>query len=308
MKKSLKLLIAVIILGIFLFNSQKVVAEQWRPVRGGINFGISGMALIEKKDNALDFLIVHDNKGKDESRLAVISIKGKHQPEYFTFNFSNGLNELYFGSDLEALTAVPTIPNSFMALTSRGKVSYFRLGTRKGESFLLKHFYLPNLPKNPNFEGFVVQEIDGKLLAVWAERGEGEKPAIIYWGTLDLNSYKIELKGSKNFTVPWPNSANLRHVSDLKIDRTGVLFISSAADTGNDGPFTSAVYIAGVFVVNGNEVLFRENADLFPLYRLDYHKVEAIELIPGANGGIIVGTDDENMGSWVYMPYSTNLY
>lgn len=302
MKRFVSLLFSLIILGILLLNSQKVVAEHWRPVKSGINFGISGMALLERKDNSLDFLIVHDNKGKDEDRLAIISIKGKNQPEYFPFNFSNGLNELYFGSDLEALTVVPTAPSSFMALTSKGKISYFRLGERKGESFLIKQFYLPNLPEKPNFEGFVLQEIDGKLLTVWAERGEGKKPGIVYWGTLDLNSYKIELKGSKSLAVPWPNSSNLRHISDLKIDRSGVLFISSTTDPGNEGPFTSAVYIAGVFVVNGDEVSFRENSDFFPLFRLDYHKVEAIELIPGANGGIIVGTDDENMGSWVYMP------
>ncbi|HEY9301588.1 MAG TPA: hypothetical protein VIQ31_35550, partial [Phormidium sp.] len=103
MRRYLKLLAAVIIGGIFLLNSQQVVAEQWRPVKAGINFGISGMALVERKDNVLDLLIVHDNKGKDEGRLAIISIKGKNQPEYFTFKLSNGLNELYFGSDLEAV-------------------------------------------------------------------------------------------------------------------------------------------------------------------------------------------------------------
>lgn len=302
MKKYLKLLPILVLVGILLFNSQRVVAEQWRPVRGGINFGISGMALIERKDNSLDFLIVHDNKGKDEGRLAIINIKGKHQPEYFPFDSANGLNNLYLGSDLEAVTAVPTEPSSFMALSSKGKVYNFRLGERKGESFIFREFDLPSLPEKPNFEGFAIQEIDGKLLAVWAERGEGEKPAIVYWGILNLPSYKIELKGSKNLSAPWPNSPQLRHISDLKIDRSGVLFISSATDPGNDGPFTSAVYIAGVFLVNGNEVSFRQNPDLFPLYRLNYHKVEAIELVPGANGGIIMGTDDENMGSWLYMP------
>ncbi|MFB2934378.1 hypothetical protein ACE1B6_03790 [Aerosakkonemataceae cyanobacterium BLCC-F154] len=304
MKKLVTLLFLMIIVLIvsLLLNSQQVVAEQWRPVKGGINFGISGMALIDRKDNALDFLVVHDNKGKDQGRLAIVTIKDGQQPEYFPWNSASDLNELYFGSDLEAITAVPTAPSSFMALSSKGKVYYFRLGKRKGESFLLRVFDLPNLPEKPNFEGFAVQEIDNKLLAVWAERGEGEKPGIIYWGILNLSSFQIELKGSKSFTVPWPNSPHLRHISDLKIDRLGTVFISSTIDPGNDGPFTSAVYIAGVFVVNGNEVSFRENSDLFPLYRLDYHKVEAIELVPGANGGIIVGTDDENMGSWLYMP------
>jgi hypothetical protein len=306
MKRFVILLFSAIILVILLLNSQKVAAAQWRPVKGGINFGISGMALIERKDNALDFLIVHDNKGKDEERLAIVSVKGKHQPEYVPLNSAKNLQELYLALDLEALTAVPTAPSSFMALSSKGKVYYFRLGERKEESFLIRQFDLPNLPNKPNFEGFAVQEMNGKLLAAWAERGEGKKPGIIYWGTLDLPNYKITLNGSKSLTVPWPNSPDLRHVSDLKIDRSGIVYISSATDPGNDGPFTSAVYIAGVFVVNENEVLFQRNPDIFPLYRLDYHKVEAIELVPGANGGIIVGTDDENMGSWVYMNNGNN--
>ncbi len=32
-----------------------------------------------------------------------------------------------------------------------------------------------------------------------------------------------------------------------------------------------------------------------------YHKIEGLEIKPGAARGIIVGTDDENMGASVYM-------
>lgn len=33
----------------------------------------------------------------------------------------------------------------------------------------------------------------------------------------------------------------------------------------------------------------------------DYHKIEGMELVPRAEGGVIVGTDDENLGFYVYI-------
>lgn len=75
MPRFLRLIINVIVLGALLLISQQVWAQDWRPVRGGIPFGISGMALIEQKKTTLDFLIVHDNKKPNQGRLAIISIK-----------------------------------------------------------------------------------------------------------------------------------------------------------------------------------------------------------------------------------------
>jgi hypothetical protein len=145
-----------------------------------------------------------------------------------------------------------------------------------------------------------LQKINGQLLAVWAHRGEDKQPAIVYWGRLDLNTYQITQIGSARLEVPWPVSA-VRHISDLKVDPTGILFITSATDNGDDGPFESAVYVAGAFEIRDQQITFRQNSQLVPLYRFKYHKFEAIELVPGQTGGVIVGSDDENMGSSVYL-------
>jgi hypothetical protein len=99
--------------------------------------------------------------------------------------------------------------------------------------------------------------------------------------------------------VPSPISA-VRHISDLKVDPVGILFITSAADNGDDGPFESVVYVAGAFEMRDRKITFQQNSQLVPLSRFNYHKVEAIELVPGRDGGVIVGSDDENMGSSVY--------
>jgi hypothetical protein len=87
----------------------------------------------------------------------------------------------------------------------------------------------------------------------------------------------------------------------LKVDPAGIIYITSASDPGNDGPFQSGVYVAGYLGFRGNKIAWRQNPQLFPLYRCDYHKIEAIELVPGAEGGAIVATDDENLGSYVYI-------
>lgn len=293
-----KLIINLVILGALLFYTQRVWAQDWRPVRGGIPFGISGMALIEQQTNFLNFLIVHDNKKSNQGRLAIITIKGKNQPEYLALNWPS---QAEFPQDLEALTSIPGTENmAFIALNSTGKAYYLQLEPDKKTISVIKTFNLPAVPQKNNYEAFSLQNIDNKLVAIWAHRGEGEQPATIYWGGLDLAKSQIVLTGSANLKVPFP-SHDVRHISDIKVDSAGVVFISATSDPGDEGPFQSAVYIAGSLGYSGNKIVFTQNPQLVPLYRTNYHKIEALELIPGAAGGVIVGTDDENFGSSIYI-------
>jgi hypothetical protein len=297
MPKFFKLIINIVVLGALLIVCQRVWAQEWQPVRGGIPFGISGIALLEQKSNSLDFLIVHDNKQKNQGRLATISIKGKNQPEYFPLNWQSNLK---LPEDLEALTSVPRISNAFIALASSGKAYHFKFKPANKTISVIKEFPLSGILPESNFEAFALQDIDSKLVAVWAHRGEGKQPATIYWGILDLNKYQINTLGSANFQVPFP-SGNVRHISDLKIDSTGIVYVTSASDAGDDGPFQSAVYVAGYLGWRGDKLVWRQSSQLVPLYRSNYHKIEGMELVPGAAGGLIVGTDDENFGSYLYM-------
>jgi len=300
MPRFLKLIINIVIFSALLLISVQVWAQDWRPVRGGIPFGISGMALIEQQSNTntLDFLIVHDNKQKNQGRLAIISIKGKNQPEYFPLNWPNNIE---LPIDLEAITSVPEkTKSSFLALSSSGKAYYIRLESAKKTISVLKEFNLPGITPGNNFEAFGLQNIDGKLVAIWADRGEREQPATIFWGVLDLAKYQITLAGSANLKVPFP-SGNVRHISDIKVDSVGIVYITSASDAGDDGPFQSAVYVAGYLGLRGNKIAWQQNPQLVPFSRSNYHKIEGIELVPGAEGGVVVGTDDENLGSYVYI-------
>lgn len=298
MPRFFKLILTLVVLSVLLFISQRVFAQEWRPVRGGIPFGISGMALVQQQENNLDFLIVHDNKKQNQGRLAIISLKGKNQPDYFPLNWPSNLK---LPIDLEALTTIPNTNNSsFIALSSDGKAYHISLDATNKIISVIKEFNLPTFPPNSNFEAFNLQDINGKIVAIWAHRGEGKQPGKIYWGIFDLNKYQITPAGSANFTVPFP-SGNVRHISDIKVDSAGIVYISSASDAGDDGPFQSAVYVAGYLGFNGNKIFWRQNYQLFPIYRDEYHKIEGLELVPGAGGGVIVGTDDENLGSYVYI-------
>ncbi|MHC5776391.1 hypothetical protein [Nostoc sp.] len=298
MPRFLRLIINIVVLGGLLLISLQVLAQDWRPVRGGIPFGISGIALIEPQSNSLDFLIVHDNKQKNQGRLAIISIKGKNQPEYFPLNWPNNIE---LPIDLVALTSVPEKTKfSFIALSSSGKAYYIRLNPANKTISVLKEFNLPGIIQGNNFEAFGLQNIDGKLVAIWAHRGEGKQPATIFWGVFDLAKYQITLAGSANLKAPFP-SGNVRHISDIKVDPVGIVYITSASDAGDDGPFQSAVYVAGYLGLHGNKIAWQQNPQLVPFYRSNYHKIEGIELVPGAEGGVVVGTDDENLGSYVYI-------
>ncbi|MGK7930263.1 MAG: hypothetical protein AB4041_02360, partial [Microcystaceae cyanobacterium] len=102
--------------------------------------------------------------------------------------------------------------------------------------------------------------------------------------------------------MPWPEK-NVRHVSDLKIDPSGAIFISSAMDTGDDGPFASAFYLAGTLQVQSDQTSLIRSENPVPLLRFHYQKVEAFEFLRGENGGLIFGTDDENFGASVYLTW-----
>ncbi|WP_353929674.1 hypothetical protein WJM97_15340 [Okeanomitos corallinicola TIOX110] len=290
-------LITVLCLGELLISAP-VLAQTWIPVRGGISYGISGISLIDKQLDKLDFLIVHDNKTSNQARLAIISSQGKNQPEYLPLSWPDNIK---LPIDLEALTVIPETNNSeFVALSSDGIAYHLKLVFKNKTISLIQEFELPKTNKNNNFESFSLQKIDNQLIAMWGHRGNGKETARIYWGNFDLNKYQINNIQSTNFNVPYPDG-NVRHISDLKIDNAGIVYITATNDNGNDGPFQSAVYVAGYLGVHDNKIQWRQNQQLFPIYRDNYHKIEGLEIIPGVEGGIIVGSDDENMGAAIYM-------
>jgi len=278
----------------FIFLVQRLEVPQWLLVKSGPEFGISGIAFVEQEKDSLSFLIVHDTKGdKPKPRFALVKLQGNNSVQYLPLKLANVVN---LPTDLEALTVVPQKEElSFMALTSYGKVYHIKLEAQEQKVSLLGSFDLPKSDPQSNFEGFALQKIDDILLAVWADRGSETRPGIIYWGRLSLPTYKITQEGSASLRVPFPVK-DVRHIADLKVDQAGIVYISASRDSGNNGAFESAVYTVGAFCLYDNHISFRANQALVVLYHFPAHKVEAIELVTGASGGLVVGSDDENQG------------
>jgi len=269
-------------------------ADTWRPVRGGLLGGISDLALVEHTQDHSVFFIVHDNKALNEPRVALITIAGPKPITYqpLIWNFDKDC------IDLESISTLPGHPNEFLALISRGIVYHIRLSEDRKTVTTLGRFNLPEIPADQNFEGLCVQRLDGRLMLAWADRGADASPGRLYFGELHLDSgYKVEQVQSTTIRVPWPTQ-NVRHISEMKVDEGGVLFVASASDPGDDGPFESAVYLGGVFTFEGAKLRFKPHPRLLRIRTFADHKIEGMELVPGT-GGIIFATDDENFGGWV---------
>ena len=285
---------------VFLFLTAQTAngqTNQWRPVSGARQDNISGMALVEHIGQQTTFIIVNDNKKKEQNHAAIVSIEGRKTPKYTPLKWLGD----DVGTDFEAISSVPGAENNFMAFTSAGRVFHIEINLKENSVKVLKSFDVPQIPQDSDFEGFALQKVGGVLLAVWADRGLDAKPAQLFWAKFDLGNYSFAQIDSTRLKVPY-KTGNTRHISDVKVDRSGAVFISSASDPGNDGPFSSAVYFAGTFDLCGSQkIIFNQSPDLTRLFTFDYHKVEAFEFVAGASGGMAFGTDDENLGAAIYL-------
>ncbi|MEQ1921137.1 MAG: hypothetical protein ABL952_01395 [Pyrinomonadaceae bacterium] len=218
-------------------------AQEWRPVSGGSQGNISGMALIAYEKQNTTLLVVHDNKKPEQIRATLFSINGTNTPTYTPLKWLG--DDLPI--DLEAMSPVPGVTGQFMALASAGRVYHVKLDRRSNSIETLKAFDLPMIPNGADFEGFDLQTINGQMVAVWGERGDTQKAATLFWSKFDLDNYKFSDVGWESFRVPYPLT-NVRHISDIKVDASGGIFVTAASDPGDAGPFSSAAYFAGAFL------------------------------------------------------------
>lgn len=151
-----------------------------------------------------------------------------------------------------------------------------------------------------NVEGSAVARVKGNLIFIYAERAQGQGDTKIHFADLMLEPLDIGgFKDAGVFTSPKPKGKNARPVTAMEVDRSGVIYVASAEDPGDDnGPFRSAVYKIGRVEMENSEpkVILDDKPTL--LATLDGLKVEslAVRKQPGKNLEIFVGLDDENYG------------
>ncbi|WP_240203203.1 hypothetical protein [Streptomyces actuosus] len=149
-----------------------------------------------------------------------------------------------------------------------------------------------------NVEATAVATVLGKDYFVYAERAQGSDTT-----TINMTRLKVGKNGTISFGTQWtsvpftaPEPPGARPASGLDIDNEGNLYISSAYDPGDLGPFDSAVYRAATVVPGG--ALGAELRPVEPpqqLARSSGLKVEGVGLVDGSFP-IFISDDDEDYG------------
>ncbi|MER7108571.1 hypothetical protein [Streptomyces sp. NPDC000229] len=262
----------------------------WQRVGDDITSGISGIAVDGVHDGTAELLAVRDSKKPGENRLVALRHRAGGQPSQRPVAWAGEP-----AVDLEAIDAVPGRPHEYVALASGGTA--YRIRWEGHTARVLAAFPVPGVSPDDNYEGFALTASrGGKILAVWADRGQDDRPATLSAAEWDPRGNTFGEPVSAEFRVPYP-AHDVRHISDVKVSAGGRVTVSSASDPGDDGPYDSVLFDAGR-VTSGhgdNRVHLAVHRSPHRLATFPGHKIEALACLPHSREGV-VGTDDENDG------------
>ncbi|MFI6284678.1 hypothetical protein ACIBCM_07975 [Streptomyces sp. NPDC051018] len=263
--------------------------DGWLRTGEGITAGISGTALLALGPEGTEVLVAHDNKRPGERRLSRILLTPGSGTRTAEVRWIGDRLPV----DLEALGEVPDRPGEFVALESSGRGYHLRLQD-DFTARVVREFTVPGVAAGDNYEGFTLTRRAGRLIALWAHRGQDEDPALLHTALLDWPRLSFGPRHTTSVRVAFPRE-NVRHISDLEVTPGGRVLVTSASDPGDDGPFDSAVHDIGRVDPYGPRLA----ASLGPALAGTFpgHKIEALTCDGGVPG--VLGTDDENAGGSV---------
>ncbi|GAB3745737.1 hypothetical protein GCM10027598_82820 [Amycolatopsis oliviviridis] len=268
-----------------LLPSTALAGDGWDSIGTGMTSGASGVAVLDRDGDRVDALVLRDNKKPGENRAVRVRLQHGTVSKVDTIGWPGELPV-----DLEAAEAVPGKKGEFIALASDGKGFHVKLDDRRLK--VLGEFRVPKGDPDDNYEGFALKKVNDRLFAVWADRGQDARPATLYSAEFSVSKLSFKKPKSRPFRVPYPTT-DVRHTSDVEITADDRVLVSAASDPGDDGPFDSAVYEAGVLRSDGSIALSpvpRKIGD-FP-----GHKIEAMTCLSRSCGTLLYGTDDEAAG------------
>ena len=272
------------------FSCQKELIpldKRWKFVSGKRELSISGISPTSSKHK---YLVVHDNKKKDQLRAGLIDLSA---------------DSLYMGLDwpteklpidLEALSNIPGYENEYIAMGSWGFCYWIKLDLKTRTLDLINEFRIPDSGPPLNLESFQIFTKNNNWYAAWAHRGSENEDSILFWGSISLldKEISISIDDSVFVNVPWPVIAN-RHMSDMIIEDNRTLWSSATSDPGDEGPYASAIYKIGTFNTVGDKMKFNPSLSLESKFIFQNNKVEAMTI--NNNNKMVFATDDENLGS-----------
>jgi hypothetical protein len=262
------------------------IDERWMYVSGKRELSVSGIATTTSEDT---YLVVHDNKKKGQLRAGLVNLSA---------------DSLYRGLgwpvkdlpiDLEALTNISGMEDQYIAMGSWGFCYWLALDLSTNRLKLIKEFRIPGSGPPLNLESLVLWFAGNSWYISWAHRGSVKEPSILFWGSIDLFSEVVTIQKEDSIfvSVPWP-ILDKRHMSDMDLDRDGILWAAATSDPGDDGPYQSGIYKIGKFQKQNGKMEFLI-ADSFPKqFVFQQNKVEALTI---AGNKMVFATDDENLGA-----------
>ncbi|WP_410661383.1 hypothetical protein [Amycolatopsis sp. lyj-112] len=265
--------------------SAALADDGWESIGTGMTSGASGVAVLSRSDDRIDALVVRDNKKTGENRALRVRLDDGEVTASDPISWPGELPV-----DLEAVEGVPGKANEYIALASDGKGFHLKLTDKRLK--VLGGFQVPKGDSEDNYEGFALKKVHGRLFAIWADRGQDTRPATLYSAEFSVPKLSFKKTKSVPFRVSYP-ATDVRHASDVEITADNRVLISSASDPGDEGPFDSAVYAAGVLQSDGSIKLSPVPAKIgdFP-----GHKIEAMTCLSNSCDRLLYGTDDEAAG------------
>lgn len=284
----------------------------WTKVAEGSKQSISGIVRWGEEAGQPRFLVVHDNKKPEEPKMSWMVSTGANAWKLVNIEVtdpkklaadSSGATQL---KDLESICRVPDKPDQFFSIGDKGPnqgwVYQFQIkGTgSSAKAEIIDAFQVPDVLSDNDYEAFDVAVIGGKTVAVWADRGSSSRGAWLTVAPFNLAKRPTQtpFEGSSKFifSAPWPTHADARSVSDLRVSKAGYVYVSSASDPGDEGPFDSAVYIAAQLPLNQDVAHIVSYPTPIPVAYTPGYKIEAIDFdLTGKE--LIFATDDESMGA-----------
>ncbi len=287
-----------------------------------IDYSLSGLAKMNPARSGFIyiFLGIIDNKHDNEIRTVRVDLDSNYKASVTVLPWKNsypsGLN------DLESVAAIPNgktgTQQQFVASNSSGKFWRFTVNSSNqidnviAGSPDLAQKGLTSSAEEIESVAFFINSNSGKIKLVWAGRGSRDHSAYLFAAYLTNGSNSISYDDDNNFKLDeshfnwprptWGGDGDTRLISDVKVSNDNKIFVSSAFDGGDYGPFAGVLYNPGTFQ-SASSITFGLSpyAPKTALFIGDKgKKVEALELLTGdADDGFIVGTDNEKEQDYI---------
>jgi len=177
---------------------------------------------------------------------------------------------------------------------------------------LQKSFKIPAAKyrgSKPEFEGFSIQLVSGKAIAVWAERAwnHGEFTAQMWWSTFDAatNSFGMMISGPVPVEVPLEGKCNvisliLKSLATAEFTLVRLLTVTTLTNRRS----SQRAFEIGRFNMGKDNVFEYSPTGTLKIFDGSREwKIEALEFMPPAPGHFIFGSHDELDGGRIFVQW-----